>query len=210
MIEVISNLAGWLVSLIGSSGYAGIFILMAIESSFIPFPSEIIMVPAGYLVFQGQMSFTFALIAGVLGSIAGALINYYLALKLGRRAIDKLVSSYGKLFFITPENIDKSEKFFDKHGPITTFIGRLIPAIRQLISIPAGFAKMKLGKFILYTGLGAGIWSGILLYLGYVFGDNQALIEQNLSLITWVLIILAIIFVAGYMFWKRKKNKEKL
>jgi len=206
MIEIISNLAGWLVSLIGTSGYAGIFILMAIESSFIPFPSEVIMIPAGYLVFQGQMFWLWALLAGLLGSIAGALINYYLAFKLGRVAIDKLVKSYGRLFFITPENIDKSERFFDRHGPITTFIGRLIPAIRQLISLPAGFAKMKLGRFVFYTGLGAGIWSAILLYLGYVFGDNQALIQQNLTLITWVVIILAVVCIAGYMFWNRKKK----
>jgi membrane protein DedA with SNARE-associated domain len=204
--ELLQNIASWLVSLVGTSGYSGIFILMAIESSFVPFPSEIVMIPAGYLVFQGKMSWIFALSAGILGSVLGALINYYLALKLGRKAIDKLVSSYGRLFFISPESIDKSEKFFDNHGKITTFIGRLIPGIRQLISLPAGFAKMKLGRFVFYTALGAGLWSGILLYLGYVFGDNQALIEQNLQIITWTILIIVLVCIAGYIYWKKRKK----
>jgi len=205
--DILGAFASWLVSLVGGLGYGGIFILMAIESSFVPFPSEVVMIPAGYLVFQGEMFWPFAFLAGLLGSLVGALFNYYLAFHLGRRAMDKLVEVYGKLFFITKENIDKSEKFFHNHGPITTFVGRLIPAIRQLISIPAGFAKMKIGKFCAYTCLGAGLWIAILMYLGYIFGNNQALIQQNLNLITWILIIIIVAVIGFYILMKRKKRK---
>jgi membrane protein DedA with SNARE-associated domain len=205
--EVLRSFASWLVSLIGYSGYPGIFILMAIESSFIPFPSEIVMIPAGWLVATGQMSWLFALGAGILGSLAGALFNYYLAFYLGRKAVSKLVSQYGKLFFIDENSIEKSERFFKKHGPITTFIGRLIPIVRQLISLPAGFAKMNLAKFCIYTAVGAGIWSAVLLWLGYTFGNNQALIEQNLNLITWlvVAVVAAIIFVYALCIRNKKR-----
>jgi len=207
--EALKDFASWLVSLIGYSGYGGIFILMAIESSFIPFPSEIVMIPAGWLVATGQMSWLFALGAGILGSLAGALFNYYLAFYLGRKAVSKLVSQYGKLFFIDENSIEKSERFFKKHGPITTFIGRLIPVVRQLISLPAGFAKMNLAKFCIYTAVGAGIWSAVLLWLGYTFGNNQALIEQNLNLITWLLVavVAAIIFVYALCIRNKKRSK---
>jgi len=208
--EVLKSFASWLVSLIGYSGYAGIFILMAVESSFIPFPSEIVMIPAGWLVATGQMSFILALIAGVLGSLVGALFNYYLAFHLGRKAVKKLVSGYGKLFFIDENSIEKSERFFEKHGHITTFVGRLIPVVRQLISLPAGFAKMSLAKFCIYTAAGAGIWSLILLWLGYSFGNNQALIEQNLNLITWLVVaaVAAIIFVYALCIRNKKRKQE--
>lgn len=208
--EVLRDFASWLVSLIGYSGYPGIFILMAVESSFIPFPSEIVMIPAGWLVATGQMSFILALSVGVLGSLVGALFNYYLAFYLGRKAVNKLVSQYGKLFFIDENSIEKSERFFEKHGHITTFIGRLIPVVRQLISLPAGFAKMNLAKFCIYTAAGAGIWSAILLWLGYTFGNNQALIEQNLNLITWLVVaaVAVIVFVYAICMKNKKKKQE--
>ena len=205
-VELFHNGVEFLLGVIGSLGYLGIFIGMVIESSFIPFPSEAILIPAGALVQRGEMVFVFVFAAGLLGSLVGALINYYLAFYLGRGLVNKLVVKYGRIFFISRESIIKSENYFARHGEITTFVGRLIPGIRQLISLPAGFGKMALRRFIFYTCLGAGIWSLILIYLGYLFGENMTLIEENLSLISVVLILFGLLIVGVYLLRRRKKN----
>ncbi len=205
---MISSIIEWFVSLINSLGYFGIFLGMTIESSFIPFPSEIILPPAGVLIARGEMSFFLVFLSGLLGSLAGAFINYFIALHLGRAAVNKLVFKYGGVFFIDEKTMLKSENYFNNHGEITTFAGRLIPAVRQLISLPAGFAKMSLVKFTLFTALGAGIWSAILIYLGMLYGENQAAIEPLLNSITlWLLLIIAIIIILYIIIRKRKEGK---
>lgn len=205
---MLEEIAGALVSLIDSLGYFGIFILMAIESSFIPFPSEIVLVPAGVLVQRGEMSFFLVFLAGVLGSLAGALINYYLAFFLGRKNVDRLIKKYGKIFFISKEKLEKSDNFFKSHGEITNFVGRLIPMIRQLISLPAGFSKMNIFKFSIYTVFGAGIWTFILILLGYLFGENQELIQSHLNIVSLLLIFFVLVVILIYLL--RKKLKSRL
>jgi membrane protein DedA with SNARE-associated domain len=198
-----------MVDFASSLGYLGIFILMTIESSFIPFPSEVVLIPAGVLISLGKMSFFKAFIASLLGSLAGAYINYYLALYLGRKTSEFLIKKYGTFMFLSLDSLIKSEKFFYKHGAITTFTGRLIPIIRQLISLPAGFAKMNIFKFSLYTAIGAGIWSIILLLLGFFIGNNMEIIEQNLRIISLAVVLLCIICIIFYIYYKRNNKKPE-
>ncbi|MFT7861015.1 MAG: DedA family protein [Sulfurimonas sp.] len=196
---MLKELAQFLVDQIFEFGYVGIFVLMGIESSFIPFPSEIILVPAGYLASQGKMSLTLIAFSATAGSLFGAFINYYLAYFVGRKFLQK----YGKYFFISHEALEKMDVFFQNHGSVSTFTGRLIPGIRQLISIPAGLAKMDLAKFSFYTAFGAGLWSMVLILLGYFIGENQALIKEYLREITFLILILVIII--SLVYYKLKK-----
>ena len=203
LIGLFYQLIEILLSIIRELGYLGIFIGMTLESSFFPFPSEIILIPAGVLVAKGEMTFILVFLAGLLGSLSGALINFFLALYLGRTTVDFLISKYGKVFFITNARLKKSDNYFKKHGDITTFIGRLIPLIRQLISFPAGFSKMNLFKFCLFTGFGAGLWTIVLIYIGYFFGSNSAWLDENLNVITLILLLFSLIVVIIYI-WRNK------
>ena len=186
-------------------GYLGIFFLMFLESTFFPFPSEIIMVPAGYLAFKGEMNLYIVVIVGIIGSVAGALFNYYLAMHFGRKFIVK----YGRYFFIKKETLDKLEIFFFKHGELSTFNGRLIPGIRQLISLPAGLARMNIVKFSLYSALGAGIWVIVLVALGYLLGSNEALISEYLRSAT-VIALISVILITIFYIVRNRRRKEIL
>ena len=197
---MIAEMAQWLVDMIFELGYMGIFLLMAVESSVIPFPSEIVLIPAGYLAHQGEMHLGLILAASLGGSLAGALVNYFGALLIGRAVLLR----YGRYFFVKPQTLDKMDLFFEKHGHISTFTGRLIPGIRQLISIPAGLARMELKRFVLYTGLGAGIWSAVLILLGYMVGENEALIKTYLKQITLLTLMVISLIVALYYYWTKK------
>ncbi len=160
------SIINFIVGTIGQLGYIGIFVMMFLESSFFPFPSEVVMIPAGYLAYKGEMNIVIAVIIGIFGSLTGAIFNYMLALKFGRG----FVIRFGRYFFFNESTMQKMEDFFTRHGEISTFVGRLIPVVRQYISLPAGLAKMNLTKFCLYTSIGAGIWLVILTILGYYVG----------------------------------------
>jgi len=192
----------WLVNTIGALGYSGIFLLMAMESSVIPIPSELVMPPAGYLAQQGQMNTVIAILCGTLGSLVGAHANYFAAHYLGR----PLVIKYGKYVWITEEKFAKVETFFHRHGEISTFIGRLLPVIRHLISLPAGLAGMNHLKFSLYTLLGAGIWVTILTWIGYFIGQNQELIMKYSHQALLGVVAFSIILIAVYVRRHRKKS----
>lgn len=196
-----SSIIDFIVNLVGDLGYFGIFFMMFLESSFIPFPSEVVMIPAGYLAHKGEMNLFLAIVSGVLGSLVGALLNYFLALFLGRAFLIR----YGRYFFFKEETMQKMENFFKKHGHISTFSGRLIPVIRQYISLPAGIAKMNLALFCFYTSLGAGIWVVILAFLGYFLGQNEELIKEYLHLITLGLLVCIVLLVAFYVWWQKRR-----
>lgn len=204
LLNLLNSLTATLLAIVNELGYLGIFIGMTIESSFIPFPSEIILIPAGALVARGEMAFLPVFLAGLLGSLLGALINFFLAFFLGRTVIDLLISKYGRILFLSKRNLEKADVYFAKHGEITTFIGRLIPVIRQLISLPAGFARMNFLKFCAFTSLGAGLWALVLIFVGYFFGS----VSNEIKLIT----TMALMFFSGIIilvyFFKRKKNSR--
>lgn len=200
---MLSNIINFIVDTVGSLGYAGIFFMMFLESSFFPFPSEVVMIPAGYLAYKGEMNIFLVVFFGILGSLAGAIFNYYFALKLGRVFLLK----YGKYFFIKDETIFKMEEFFSKHGHISTFFGRLIPVVRQYISLPAGLSKMNLFVFSIYTSLGAGIWVIILTLLGYFLGGNEDLLKEYLHQI--VISLLIIIAIFSFIYYLIVKNKNR-
>jgi len=199
---MLHEIVDFVVNMVAQLGYLGIFVMMFLESSFFPFPSEVVMIPAGYLAYKGEMNLFIAIFAGIAGSLAGAVFNYYLAIKFGR----KFLSKYGKYVLIKEETLEKMESFFEKHGHISTFSGRLIPAVRQYISLPAGLARMNLWKFSLYTSLGAGIWVLILALLGYFIGSNQDLIDEYLKIIIISILVLLGVFILFYIRIKMKKT----
>src|SRR5438445_7828475 len=174
---MLEHFVRWLLDRFRDVGYPGIVVLMAIESSILPLPSELVMPPAGYLVAKGEMSFVLAVACGVLGSILGALANYGLALWLGRAFFLRL----GKYVLITERALDRSERYFAAHGEISTFLGRMLPVVRHLISIPAGVARMQLGRFVLFTGLGALVWCSILSWIGWFIGRREDVILEVLN-----------------------------
>jgi membrane protein DedA with SNARE-associated domain len=197
---MLHEIIDFIVNTVESLGYIGIFIMMFLESSFFPFPSEVAMIPAGLLAAEGKMSLVVAIFVGIAGSLAGALFNYFLAVKFGRGFLVK----YGKYFFIKEETITKTEKFFQDHGAISTFTGRLVPAVRQYISFPAGLARMNLKTFSLYTVLGAGTWVTILALIGYFVGANEALAKAYTKEIT----IAVLGALALLIFWYIRRQKK--
>jgi membrane protein DedA with SNARE-associated domain len=202
----VHELIAWLVETIGAFGYTGIFILMAMESSVIPIPSEIVMPPAGYLAQQGKMNIWIAILCGTVGSLAGAYANYFAARYLGR----PLLLKYGRYVWITEEKFAKVETFFREHGEISTFIGRLLPVVRHLISLPAGLAGMNHFKFSVYTLLGAGIWVTILTFIGYVIGANKHLIMEYSHQALIGAVVLSIMIIAVYIWNHRRKKSGRL
>jgi membrane protein DedA with SNARE-associated domain len=196
-------LLNWLVEAVGTMGYPGILVLMFIESTFIPLPSELVIPPAGYLIAQEQMSWAGVIASGTAGSVLGALFNYVVAVYLGRPFILK----YGKYFGVSQKHFMKGEEFFLKHGNISTFIGRLILGVRHYISFPAGLCRMSIGKFCFYTAFGAGIWVSILAYIGYFVGNNKERIMEVSR--QWSIFIIAgcVLLIGVYVLWHKKKQK---
>lgn len=200
MIDFVKSCIDILLHIISTWGYPGIIVLMALESSLLPVPSEVVMIPAGYLAAQGKMDLTILVLCGTIGSIIGAWLNYFIALYLGRPIFVK----YGKYVGMSEHHLEKVETFFYRHGEISTFVGRLLPVIRHLGTIPAGFAKMSLWKLTLYTALGAALWSMVLIAIGYFAGANPEMQHDLLARSSTYVIIGLLLMVVGYIIYQKK------
>lgn len=203
---MLDRLVEFLLASLLDLGYPGIVVLMAMESSVLPVPSELVMPPAGYWVAKGEMNAAIVVVCGVVGSILGALANYAVAHWLGR----PLVRRFGRYVLISERSMERTERFFARHGEFSTFTGRLLPVIRHLISIPAGLVRMPLPKFVTYTGLGALAWCSILTWIGYVLGKNEAVLrsEEVQRYVHRALLILVPVLVVGagaYLWWHRRR-----
>ncbi|MBZ0274257.1 DedA family protein [bacterium] len=168
---------------------------MTIESSAIPFPSEIVIPPAGALAQEGRMSLTLVILCGGVGSVIGAMINYVAALWLGRPFFER----YGKYFLVTEEKLKKADDFFERYGAIATLTCRFITVIRQLVSIPAGLARMNLTKFVLYTAIGSTLWSAVLAFFGYFLGAGEDVLKEYKGSLTVAMVILAVAIIGSYV-----------
>ncbi|MBF0613922.1 MAG: DedA family protein [Magnetococcales bacterium] len=199
MGERLTNL---LLELMGQLDYFAIFILMAAESSILPVPSELVMIPAGYLVSTQKLTWSGSMLASSLGSIVGSLGSYYLALWLGR----PFIARFGRYLLITEHHLVQTENFFAKHGEISILTGRFLPGVRHLISMPAGVGRMRLSPFILYTLVGATLWNLVLLVLGFVIGENQEWVKQHTLWVVGGAVLFALLLLAGYLFWQKRRQ----
>ena len=193
--KIISVIALWIMGVISSMGYAGIVLLMAIESACIPLPSEIIMPFAGYLVFKGEMTLLGVALAGAIGCELGSIPAYYLGMFGGRPLVEK----YGKYVLISKRDLDMADRWFTKHGDIIIFVARLLPAVRTFIAFPAGVAKMNMPKFIIYTFVGSFIWCYFLALAGFKFGAHWQDLKVYFHQFHYVIIAAGVVFIGWYL-----------
>lgn len=206
-MEIFQTVFDWYMA---NLNYFTIFLLMTIESSFIPFPSEIVVPFAAWKAGEGSLSMAGVLLSSTAGAMTGAILNYYLSMWLGRPLLYRIADTkWAHALLITREGVEKAEAYFVKYGKASTFIGRLVPAVRQLISIPAGLSRMKMGPFLLYTFLGAGLWNVILALVGYYAYDKR---EHILPYLDWIMYGVGALFVIwlvwkGIKMWKKSRRE---
>jgi len=202
---MIESLIGTITAFISAIGYLGVFVLMFLESTMIPLPSELVMPFAGFLVAMGEMSLWPVIIASVLGSLAGSLFGYWLGRKYGHG----FIRVFGKYLLLEKNHLIKAEKYFKRHGNKTIFIARFIPGIRHFISIPAGAGKMNLKKFSILTVLGAGIWNSFLLWTGYVLQKNWKIVYGYTQIIDMFLIVIIFLLITYYVYKIIQSKKSR-
>ncbi len=191
---MLSNISAWILAIMAKLGYTGVVAFMFLENVFPPIPSELIMPAGGFAASQGQMTLIGVILAGTLGSVLGALPLYYLGTIFDEPRLLKLTEKYGKFVLVKPDDVLKANAWFNKYGKAVIFFGRMIPAIRSLISIPAGMNRMPLLPFLLLTTLGSAIWSALLAYAGYVLGANYDKVEQFISPISKGVVAIVLLF----------------
>ena len=199
---MLHDFINWILVTVETWGYWGIFFAMTLESTVFPVPSELVVIPAGMLAYQGKLNLSLVIFASTAGSLLGATLNYVFAMWVGRPFLEK----YGKYFFVRPALLHKTDSFFTKHGAISTFTGRLIPGIRHLISLPAGLVRMNFASFAFYTTVGAGLWSIVLALFGYFIGGSQSVIEENKTLIVLATLGFVALVLVGYYLWQKRQS----
>ena len=198
----------WIITVMEQLGYIGIALLMFLDNIFPPIPSEIIMPSAGYTASQGQLLLSGVIIAGSLGSIIAAAALYWIGRKISHEKLFKFVDRYGKYLFIQSNDVKKSLDWFEKYGHRIVFFGRMVPAVRSLISIPAGMSRMPFWKFMLYSTLGTIIWTTFLAYVGYYFGNNAEMMQSIFSQVSYVIIAITLALIVWFLYRKHKKKNR--
>lgn len=201
------SLAAWVTRVIEALGYPGLTILVALESVFPPIPSEIILPLAGFMTGVGRFSFPLVLLATTAGSLVGALVLYGIGAAVGKQRVRQFVAQYGKWALLTPQDLARAEQWFDRYGPIAVVVGRLVPVVRSLVSIPAGYSRMPLGQFVLLTGFGSALWNGTLVALGWALGENWHIIEEYVGWLQYVVIAVAVLLVIRFI-WQRVRARR--
>lgn len=207
MHDLFATLAAWIVATVQTGGYVGVAVWTLLENVFPPIPSEAILPVAGFLVSSGDLSFVWVVVAATVGSVLGALLFYGLGTWLGDERLRAFVCRYGRWLALDESDLDQAEEWFDRHGGKAVFLGRLVPSLRSLISIPAGVARMPLGRFVLYTTAGSGVWNVALVGAGVVLGDQWERVKPFLSAFGWGSLI---VVLAGLVWWfaGRRKNRS--
>ncbi len=203
---MIAEAASAIVDFVHSLGYFGLFVATFLESTFVPIPSAATMIPAGYLAHQGEWNLLIVWLIAISGTISGSLANYAIAYYLGR----PFLARYGSYMFFGAEKQKMLDEYFERHGEISIFTARLIPAVRHVISFPAGLARMNVAKFCLLTGLGGGLWMTTLMMVGYTIGGNKELVTQYMSYITVAFLSGVVVMVAFYIYRYRRKVAENV
>jgi len=203
IVAIFAKIADFIIGTISASGYSGIAILMAVESACIPLPSEIIMPFAGFLTLSGKLYFLWVVLAGAAGNLVGSIIAYFIGVFGGRPFIEK----YGKHVLLGKDELDRSEKFFNRYGGISVFFARILPIMRTFISLPAGISRMPFLKFCAYTFIGSFFWSGLLAYIGVFLGENWKGIEVYFRKLDWLVAGLLIIVIFYFVYKKFQIKK---
>jgi membrane protein DedA with SNARE-associated domain len=207
MGDLLAGLASWVTNIIQTGGYPGIALLTLIENLFPPIPSELILPVAGFLTRQGQFAFVPVVVAATIGSLIGALVLYGLGAWLGQARLEVFVRQHGRWLALEPADVERAEDWFRRHGGLAVLLGRLLPSLRSLISIPAGVARMPLLPFVAYTLVGSTLWNTALVAGGWFVGDRWDLVQPYLDLLGWAA-ILTLAAGLGWFVWRRKVRRE--
>jgi membrane protein DedA with SNARE-associated domain len=198
----------WIVNIIDQLGYWGLALMMFLENIFPPIPSELIMPLGGFVASQGKLSLPLVILAGTIGSVVGQLPLYYLGHFLGKARLMRLADKYGKWLTVSGADIDKASKWFARRGSAAVLIGRLVPGVRSLVSIPAGICGMGLPKFLLFSALGMGVWAGALAFAGHLLGQNYEKVEKYMGPVSKIVLALIVVGFIVWV-WRRKHNQSR-